>query len=374
MRFLVPIITLFLALTASAAQYQKPFGQLKEQQKFKDYTVRIYQDTNRMNGCFEVLKSGKRVFFKEGQFFAVGDVTPESGHTVTNSIKMGQSITSEKQPNLLVTEWTSGNHCCNTFYVFEIGKKFKLIANIDAEYFEISEFRDLRGDGNLELVTADFTFAYWHVGCCFSHSPTIILTYQNGRYLPDLEKMKKMATTEKQLQDWANEYKAKFVDAVKDLPDDKWAAPYEMWQKMLNLIYTGNMNSAWRLCDLSWPANHPGKSIFLKEFIKQLQTSPYYQDINQASFQGVAVQKKDMLKCSPNKVKLVGTFKDVIFPGPPDYKSVAKGDAPEDYWILKLEKPIDVEKDPDYPVPDKNRPQLNQRELQINLDVYLAVC
>ena len=78
---------------------------------------------------------------------------------------MGQSITSDKQPNLLVTEWTSGNHCSNTFYVFEIGDRFKLIGSFDAEYFEISEFRDLESNGNLELVTADFTFAYWNVAC-----------------------------------------------------------------------------------------------------------------------------------------------------------------------------------------------------------------
>jgi len=66
-------------------------------------------------------------------------------------------------------------------------------------------------------------------------------------------------------------------------------------------------------------------------------------------------------------VKLVGVIKNRTFPGPPNYKSVAKGDEPEDYWILTLDNPIDVAEDPEYPVPDENRPQLNQRELQIDL-------
>ena len=73
--------------------------------------------------------------------------------------------------------------------------------------------------------------------------------------------------------------------------DNKWAAPNDLFSEMLDLIYSGNMESAWKLCNLSWPVKHPGKANFLKEFINQLQTSPYYNDINQASFQGVAVHK-----------------------------------------------------------------------------------
>jgi len=38
---------------------------------------------------------------------------------------------------------------------------------------------------------------------------------------------------------------------------------------------------------------------------------------------------------------------------------------------LKLDAPIDVDKDSEYPAPEENRPQLNQRDLQLNLDVYL---
>jgi len=103
--------------------------------------------------------------------------------------------------------------------------------------------------------------------------------------------MKKPAPPEKELQRMAKELKAKFIGIKIELPYDKWCAPTEMWQKMLDLIYSGNMKSAWKLCELSWPAKHPGKMIFLKEFTAQLMTSPYYNDINQAGFQGIAVHK-----------------------------------------------------------------------------------
>ena len=280
MRTAIFILLTILAFPVFAAK--APFGKLQEEQKFQDYTVRIYFDKDASSGCFEVLRSGKQVYFHGGQFFGVGGVTPESAQTPARTpIKMGQSITSDKQPNLLVTEWTSGNHCCTTFHIFEIGQTFKLIANIEALYFETSEFRDLRGDGNLELVTADWTFAYWNVACCSSHSPTVILRYQGGRYLPDLEMMKKPTPPQAALEEWAKSFRGKSTE-----PDmvNLWPTPPEMWQKMLDLIYTGNMAAAWRLLDLSWPAR-PGKKKFVKEFKKQLGTSPYYAAITGPTFQ-----------------------------------------------------------------------------------------
>lgn len=87
--------------------------------------------------------------------------------------------------------------------------------------------------------------------------------------------------------------------------------------------------------------------------------------------QEVATKTNRLLQCSPNIVKLMGTIKNLTFPGLPNYKDITKGDAPEDYWILKLDASIDVAKDPEYPAPDENKPQLNQHDLQLNLDVYL---
>jgi hypothetical protein len=74
----------------------------------------------------------------------------------------------------------------------------------------------------------------------------------------------------------AKEFMAKFDDLGVVTP---FPAPPEMWQEMLNLIYTGNMTTAWRLLDMSWPAGKPGKMKFLRGFKKQLSKSPYYKDI-----------------------------------------------------------------------------------------------
>ena len=50
---------------------------------------------------------------------------------------------------------------------------------------------------------------------------------------------------------------------------------------MLDLIYAGNMDSAWRLLDKAWPANQPNKEVFLKDFKEQLMASAYSADMLQ---------------------------------------------------------------------------------------------
>ena len=295
MRFLVPGLTLLLVLTASAAQYQKPFGQLQDEQKFKDYTVRIYRnenhppdnDTNEDDqdgiGCFEILRSGRQVFFEKGDIFKVGS-SIEDDQFYHNPVKIGQSILGDKQPNLIVSDLDGGNNSLCDYYVFQIADTFKFKAKIQDSGG--GEFKDLRGDGVFDLITYDeLTFDYWH--CCGADSqhPPVILRYRNGRYLPDLEQMKKPAPSKQELKKMAAGFRSEFPAAPKNDDDDKWTAPPKLWGKMLDLIYSGNMASAKILCDLSWPGNLSGKDLFWKDFNEQLQTSPYYHDIKKASFQ-----------------------------------------------------------------------------------------
>jgi hypothetical protein len=293
MNFLIFLLTVFLVLPIHAADKTKPFGQLQHEQKYKDYTVRIYWNEipeSDAYGCYEILKSGKQVYFQKGFKFKVGN--PGSEDTTNKLIEMGRSITSEKQPNLVVWQWSGGAHCCYAFDIFQIGDTFKFIDHLETRDGVDSDFKDLRGDGNLELIMYDWTFEYWHTSFVFSPAPTVILRYLDHKYRPDLELMHKPAPTEQHLQRMAKELKSKFADAAKFIDDDKWSAPPSLWGKMLDLIYSGNMDSAWKLWNLSWPTNHPNKELFLKDFIEELQTSPYYKDINQPGFQkGVASDK-----------------------------------------------------------------------------------
>ena len=46
------------------------------------------------------------------------------------------------------------------------------------------------------------------------------------------------------------------------------------------------------------------------------------------------------------RVNVTGTLLRVVFPGPPGYESVARGDAPEPYFVLRFNPPVCVDRDP----------------------------
>jgi hypothetical protein len=47
-----------------------------------------------------------------------------------------------------------------------------------------------------------------------------------------------------------------------------------------------------------------------------------------------------------NRVYVTGTLTRQVFPGPPGYESIAQGDTPEIYYVLKLDPATCVEQDP----------------------------
>src|SRR5438309_11829766 len=60
----------------------------------------------------------------------------------------------------------------------------------------------------------------------------------------------------------------------------------------------------------------------------------------------------------PAVVQLTGTLIHKVYPGPPDYQDLRRGDAPEVLWLLSLAVPICVDQ-------DKVQPDLNPSHKKI---------
>ena len=56
----------------------------------------------------------------------------------------------------------------------------------------------------------------------------------------------------------------------------------------------------------------------------------------------------------PRVVSLEGTILPQVFPGPPNYESVHKGDKPEKQWVIHLKAPIELEAAENDNVAEKN--------------------
>ena len=68
------------------------------------------------------------------------------------------------------------------------------------------------------------------------------------------------------------------------------------------------------------------------------------------------------LSYEPDTVQITGTLQRLMFPGPPNYESVAGGDAPETGFYLLLTKPVctngDSASDDTYPLQEADTVQL----------------
>ena len=249
-----------------------PTGRLQQQEQFGDYTARTYRDPYFYEGSFEILKAGRRLYAYKGDEFTILMLYD---HDLLNLlVRMGKDITGDGVPELVITEWSGGNHCCLTIHIFTIGNKFRKIGEIWAMHSTTTEFDDLDHNGSLELILRDWTFAYWNSGFADSAAPEIILRHREGEYILATDLMRKRAPTRRDLS-----------EKVERLWREGWPKdskpPSALWREMLDFIYSGNADVAWQFLAMVWPPEVPGKEKFLRQFQAQLAESPYWPQIRE---------------------------------------------------------------------------------------------
>lgn len=74
------------------------------------------------------------------------------------------------------------------------------------------------------------------------------------------------------------------------------------------------------------------------------------------------VKAEECLSYEPVKVKLTGTMVEKVFPGPPEFESVEKGDEAEVVWVLVVKKPVCVKGEPN---DDINADEKNIKDIQL---------
>jgi hypothetical protein len=238
---------------------------------FGEYTLRMAHvlDDKGSRGSLEIYRGGEKVYSLAGHRFSFGHVYSDEPTLDDELIAIGKDITGNGVPNLVVSEWTGGAHCCFLFHVYELGARFREVAVIDAGHGDFSHFSNHDGVGALEFVTADWTFAYWRTSFAQSPAPQVILRFRDGAYelAPDL--MKKPKPLQEVLQ----------AEARRVRNDPSWSPrtqPPALWDHLLQLIYGGNGSLAREFLDKAWPLGIPGKEEFYQDFRSTLSQSPYY--------------------------------------------------------------------------------------------------
>jgi hypothetical protein len=230
------------------------------------YKVEIAQSDNREKLVIE--KDGRVVFsHKEvGSHFYFGN---RFDFKVKNDVYSGHNITGNNIPNLVISKWTGGSHCCHVLYIFEIGTKFRKIAAIRAGAYPI-RLVDYQKRGIYAIEFWDNPIDGIFASSAFSPPGRVVVEFVNGNYQIAERLMFTGLLSRKNLK--VRKAKIRYLLADSDSPD----LPYELLETMMNLSYSGHIQLAMETVAEIWPADRPGLKKFKDEFRSALEKSSYW--------------------------------------------------------------------------------------------------
>ena len=264
---------------------------LTDAQTVGPFDFQAYVNTETGRPCFDIRRGGRdgEVVFRWtiNRFgeFRLGQ--PANLLHKVPAIPNGTDITGRGHPDMIVTQWSGGEHCCFKHYIFELEPELKIVAQIDDGDGDFAHFADLDGSRHFYYVGKDWTFAFWDASFEDSPAPTVILRFidgpHGGAYHLAMDKMERPQPTP---AEWSKAVAAA-RDAITQNSGFGDGIGSELWSNMLDLIYTGHSALAWKLFDQAWPApkpdqkpdQKPDKAHFLAGFCSQLKSSPYWPDL-----------------------------------------------------------------------------------------------
>lgn len=247
----------------------QPVTELVERKSFGEYTVEIFGTDY---SWFRIMRHGSVVYSAGGNRLHIGfqvGVDPWASYSkkAETYLPMGTDITGDGVPNLLVVESFPRFHIAN---LFEIGDSFRFIQQMDSGYFE-----DLNGDGAREFVVRN---AHWEFGRSMAAvpCPKVIFKYQGKAYLPAPDLMRLPPPSQEELEQTTARLKALPRNREeRGLEDDRDIFEDEFWWVVLDLVYSGNMESALYLFEQAIPVGLGEDAPTVEQLMDALRRSSY---------------------------------------------------------------------------------------------------
>jgi hypothetical protein len=255
---------------AQAANSQAKFctaAQLADSARVGQYLFRAYGSDD--GACLQVSQNGKVLLRRAhdgAQQYTLGQ--PGDPNENIPEIPNGADVTGRGQPDVIVSSFTGGAHCCTVHLVFELEPSFKLLATLEDAHDDLAHFARIGTDRHYYYFTADWTFAYWP--SCFACSPSAVVIL---RFVLALDKMQAPAPTPAA---WQREIRAARTAATAGRLDDIGAA---LWGPVLSLIYDGHSDLAWKLVEEAGAKAQQKPLPTLADFCHLLRTSAYWPDL-----------------------------------------------------------------------------------------------
>jgi hypothetical protein len=235
-----------------------------------DYEFKLSTDKT----TFKVMKKGEVVMSRtagDKESFQISADNAEKSLP-----KAGANLLGDGRPVVVLKTKSEKDSCSNVYSIFSVSEDMSLIAEIKGLEDGI-EFKDIDHDNIPEILGRDCTFLDWWAALGQPPTPGVILRYVQGSgYVLADDLMRKDPPNTAQLSAKAASCRNGAISKV--------------WSYMLDLIYSGNGDSAMKFYDQlewnpEWEAQNPGsdtdsgksdKQEYLEAFKEHLTTSPYW--------------------------------------------------------------------------------------------------
>lgn len=240
-----------------------------ETKLFKSYKVQLNQNFNNGKASLLIMKQN-RILFKESEidyhYYFGNHFDPDLNN---HDIYSGHDITGNKIPNLIISNWTGGAHCCHSLQIFELGNTFKHLVTVDAQSSDI-RLVDLDNDGYPEIEFHDGAIDYLFASYAGSPGGRVVLKFNQDHYEVATHLMAKPIPNQKELDDLKHKINRSFKE------NNSPNLPFDFLKSLMEFSYTGHFEFALKFADEVWPKEKPGLEKFKQDFSNALRESKYW--------------------------------------------------------------------------------------------------
>ena len=213
--------------------------------------------------CLTLVYEGSRRLLTLG---TAGDVTAIAVDPLT-----GRDINGDRFPEIVVTRWSGGAHCCYRTTAYSVGPDVRTVLSLETGNCGPGTFADLDGDGVLEFSTCDDLWADAY--CVFAQAPfpTVVFAYNPWQRTYQLATPRFANALQKLIDD-------ELEEARKTLAEDGGKGPgtdkCRVLQPALDLMYSGRLDEGVALIR----SLYRGRDLdtFVQDVIRQTRASPLW--------------------------------------------------------------------------------------------------
>ncbi len=214
--------------------------------------------------CLTTVYLGDRLLLTLGQEGLVSDITVAD--------PSGRDITGDGSPDVVVTDWSGGAHCCysTTVYSVDAGSAVREIFGATTGSC-MADFEDLDGDRRLELVTCEDGWESDY--CSFAEAPfaPVVFAYSQSTraYVPATPRYRNRYT-----RDIAESTQRAEVEIRQRNGRDPGLDKCAVLAPVLPLLYTGQINEGIALLRRLY--RHPDRDAFEVAVVMRMRSSPLW--------------------------------------------------------------------------------------------------